>query len=72
MQRPEKLNNIKLASDLFFKKEKEYPVFNELFKGISAIESAINFSKLKEILNKPNKNRLKDWITGKKDDKGDY
>ena len=77
MNKNEKIHNIKLANELFKKKQGDYPILNDLFHGISslAIDSGVDIEKLKSLALKP-KSKLTDWIRrGRKkqaNDDGDY
>ena len=77
MNKNEKIHNIKLANELFKKKQNDYPILTDLFHGISslAIDSGVDIEKLKSLALKP-KSKLSDWIRrgGKKqvEKDGDY
>jgi hypothetical protein len=78
MNKNEKIHNIKLANDLFVKKETEYPILGDIFQGISslAMDTGVDIAKLKSLALKP-KSKFSDWIrrggkSKKADDDGDY
>ena len=77
MNKNEKIHNIKLANELFKKKQNDYPILTDLFHGISslAIDSGVDIEKLKSLALKP-KSKLSNWIRrgGKKqvEKDGDY